>query len=88
MSVNNEEENRKQRIKQQKEVLIKRLLICLSILLVITVIFIYVNKSAAGTEIDVQTYQEQLVAGNIQQINLNQSKIQIYYKNGDIYEKT
>ena len=85
MSVNNEEENRKQRIKQQKEVLIKRLLICLSILLVITVIFIYVNKSAAGTEIDVQTYQEQLVAGNIQQINLNQSKIQIYYKNGEAH---
>jgi len=76
----NEEKNRNLRVKQQKESLIKKLVICALILVFLTVIFVYVNRNATGTEIDLQIFQEQLDNGNISRIELNQSKIQIYYK--------
>ena len=82
---NNEDQNRNIRLKQQKNSLIKKLIYCVVALLILTFIFIYVNKSAEGTQIDVQTYCEQLWAGNIYEIDLNQAKIQIYYKNGEAH---
>ena len=80
-----EDQNKNIRIQQQKDKLRKRIIYLISFILIITIVFIYLNKSAMGTEIDVQTYYEQLVSGNISEINLNQTKIQIYYKNGEAH---
>ena len=80
-----ENENRNTRIKQQKNSLIKKIVICLVILVVLTVIFVYVNKSAMGTEINYNIYVENLNNGNIKEIHLNESKIQIYYNDGEAH---
>ena len=80
-----EEQNKNLRIKQQKDKMFRRIILCLAFILVITLVYVYINRSATGTEIDVNTYVEQLTAGNIKEIDLNQTKIQIYYKNGEAH---
>lgn len=81
----NENQNRNTRIKQQKENLIKKIVICAVILVLLTAVFIYINKSATGTEISYNEYISQLYSGNIKEIDLNQSKIQIYYKSNEAH---
>ena len=80
-----EEQGKNIRIKQQKNKMYKRIAVCLILVLLLTIVYIYINKSATGTEIDYNTYVEQLEAGNIKDIYIKQSKIQIYYKNGDAH---
>ena len=80
-----QDKNRETRIRQQKQTFIKRLVICLSIILIFSVIFWAVTKSAEGTEISYNEFQTQLSGGQIKEIQLNQSKIQIYYLNGEAH---
>ena len=78
----NQEKNRETRIKQQRNVLIRNLIICLAIIAVFTIAFWVINRNAQGTEITYNEFQSQLEVGNIAQIELNQSKVQIYYQDG------
>lgn len=80
-----QDKNRETRIQQQRSTFIKRMIICLSIILVISILFIVVNKSASGTEISYNEFQTQLSGGQIKEIKLKQSKIQIYYTNGEAH---
>ncbi|MBQ4542097.1 MAG: ATP-dependent metallopeptidase FtsH/Yme1/Tma family protein, partial [Clostridia bacterium] len=61
------------------------MIICLVIIAIISIVFAVVNKSAAGTEISYNEFQTQLSGGQIKEINLKQSKIQIYYTNGEAH---
>ena len=80
-----EENNRDMKIKQQKNTFMRNLLICLAVILVFTVIFWSVSRNSSGTEISYNEFQTQLSNGQIKEIHLNQSKIQIYYVNGDAH---
>ncbi len=80
-----QDKNRETRIQQQKHTFMKRLIICLSIILIFSVIFWAVTKNAQGTEITYNEFQTQLAGGQISEINLNQSKIQIFYLNGEAH---
>lgn len=80
-----QEENKNIRIKQQRNKMLTRILICVFIILFLSLLYVYINKSASGTEIDVNTYVEQLQAGQVKEIYIKQSKIQIYYKNGEAH---
>ena len=78
-----ENKNRDTRIKQQKQSFLKKLMICIISIVLITVLFAVVNKNARGTEIDLNTFEQKLVAGQIKEINLNQERIQVYYLDGE-----
>lgn len=80
-----EENNRDTKIKQQKNTFMRNLLICLAVILIFTVIFWSVSRNSSGTEISYNEFQTQLSNGQIKEIHLNQSKIQIYYVNGDAH---
>lgn len=80
-----EENNRDMKIKQQKNTFMRNLLICLAVILVFTVIFWSVSRNSSGTEISYNEFQTQLSNGQIKEIHLNQSKIQVYYVNGDAH---
>ena len=80
-----EENNRDMKIKQQKNTFMRNLLICLAVILVFTIIFWSVSRNSSGTEISYNEFQTQLSNGQIKEIHLNQSKIQIYYVNGDAH---
>ena len=80
-----EENNRDMKIKQQKNTFMRNLLICLAVILVFTIIFWSVSRNSNGTEISYNEFQTQLSNGQIKEIHLNQSKIQIYYVNGDAH---
>ena len=80
-----EDKNRDARIKQQKNTFVRNIIICVSILLIFTLVFWLVSKSASGTEISFNEFQTQLANGNIDEIQLKQSKIQIYYVNGEAH---
>ena len=80
-----EDQNKNIRIQQQKDKLKRRIIYLLVFMLLITIVFVYINKSAAGTEISIDTFTEQLVAGNVKEIYLNQTKIQFVLKNGDAH---
>ena len=80
-----EDKNRDARIKQQKSTFIRNMIICVSILLIFTLVFWLVSRNAAGTEISFNEFQTQLANGNIEEIQLKQSKIQIYYVNGEAH---
>lgn len=80
-----EENNRDMKIKQQKNTFMRNLLVCLAVILVFTVIFWSVSRNSSGTEISYNEFQTQLSNGQIKEIHLNQSKIQIYYVNGDAH---
>ena len=81
----NEDKNRQIRIKQQKQKTIRTIIICAIILVFITVVFIAINKNARGTEINYNVFCAQLEAGNIKEIDIHQSRIQIYYQNGEAH---
>ena len=80
-----EEKKRDLKIKQQKNSFIKNIFICLVVILVFSLIFWMVSKNGSGTEISYNEFQSELVGGNIKEINLNQSKIEIYYVNGEAH---
>ncbi len=80
-----EDKNRETRIQQQKGRFIRNIIICVSILLVFTLVFWMVSKNASGTEISYNEFQTQLSNGNIKEIYLNQSKIQIVYVDGELH---
>ena len=80
-----EDKNRDARVKQQKSTFIRNMIICVSILLIFTLVFWLVSRNAAGTEISFNEFQTQLANGNIEEIQLKQSKIQIYYVNGEAH---
>lgn len=80
-----QEKNRETKIAQQKQLFIKRMIICLLIIAVISVVFFVVNKKAEGTQISYNEFQTQLTGGQIEKIKLKQSKIQIYYTNGEAH---
>lgn len=80
-----EENNRDMKIKQQKNTFMRNLLICLAVILVFTIIFWSVSRNSSGTEISYNEFQTQLSNGQIKEIHLNQSKIQVYYVNGDAH---
>ena len=80
-----EDKNRETRIAQQKGRFVRNIIICVSILLIFTLVFWLVSKNASGTEISYNEFQTQLEEGNIKEIYLKQSKIQIYYVSGDAH---
>ncbi len=80
-----EEKNRDARIKQQKGTFVRNIIICVSVLLIFTLVFWLVSKNARGTEISYNEFRTQLSAGNIDEIYLNESKIQIYYVNDEAH---
>ena len=80
-----EEQNRNTRIKQQKGKFVRNIIICVAVLLVFTVIFWVVNSQALGTEISLNEFQTELAGGQVKEVYLNNSKIQIKYKNGDAH---
>ena len=81
----NEDKNRQIRIKQQKQKAIRFIMICAILIVFITVVFIAINKNARGTEINYNVFCAQLEAGNIKEIDIHQSRIQIYYQNGEAH---
>lgn len=83
--MNEEEKNREIRIKQQKGSLIRNIVICISILLVLSLVFWLVTKNARGTEIEYTDYLGQYESGNIEKVYVNQNRIQVYYENGDAH---
>ena len=83
-----DDKNRNTRIKQQKNSLIRNILICVAILLVFTVVFWVVSRNSSGTEISYNEFQTQLDAGNIKEIDLNQSRIQVIYVSGESHRRT
>ena len=70
-----ENKNRETRIKQQKQSFFRKLVLCLTAILVITLIFSVVNRNSRGTEIDLNTFEQKLDAGQIKEINLNEERI-------------
>ncbi len=80
-----QDKNRETRIQQQKSTFFKRMIICIVIIAIISIIFAVVTKSAAGSEISYNEFQTQLSGGQIKEINLKQNKIQIYYTNGEAH---
>ena len=78
-----EKKNRETRIKQQKQSFFKKLILCITAILLITLIFTVVNRNSQGTEIDLNTFEQKLDAGQIKEINLNEERIQIYYLDGE-----
>ena len=80
-----QDKNRETRIGQQKHTFIKRMIICLVIIAVFSIVFFAVNRKAEGTQISYNEFQSQLVGGQIDEIHLKQSKIQIYYTNGEAH---
>lgn len=81
----NEDKNRQIRIKQQKQKTIRFIITCAILIVFITVVFIAINKNARGTEINYNVFCAQLEAGNIKEIDIHQSRIQIYYQNGEAH---
>ena len=80
-----QDKNRETRIGQQKHTFIKRMIICLLIIAVFTIVFFVINKKADGTQISYNEFQTHLAGGQIDEIYLKQEKIQIYYTNGDAH---
>lgn len=80
-----EDKNRNIKIKQQKNSLIRGIIICLVVIVVFSLIFWMVNKSAQGTEINYDEYISEYNGGNISDIYINQGKVQIIYANGDAH---
>ena len=80
-----QDKNRETRIGQQKHTFIKRMIICLVIIAVFTIVFFVVNRKAEGTQISYNEFQTHLTGGQIDEIHLKQGKIQIYYTNGDAH---
>ena len=80
-----EDKNREARIKQQKNTFIRNIIICVSVLLIFTLVFWLVSKNASGTEISYNEFQTQLENENIKEIYIKQSKIQIYYVDGEAH---
>jgi cell division protease FtsH len=78
-----ENKNRDLKIKQQKNVFIRNIIICVAVLLVFTLIFWAVARNSSGTEISFNEFQTELSNGNVKEIDFNQQKIQIYYVNGE-----
>lgn len=79
----NEDKNRETRIRQQKNIFLRNIIICISIILVFSLLFWLVSKNASGTQISYNEFQNELTNGNVKEIDLKQSKIQIYYVNGE-----
>ena len=82
---NIEEQNRNTRIKQQKHKFIRNIIICVAVLLVFSLIFWIVNSRALGTEISLNEFQTQLAGGQVKEVYLNNSKIQIKYNDGEAH---
>lgn len=78
-----EDKNKNEKILQQKQKFIKNILICVSIILIISVIFIVIMNNQRGPEVSVNEVIEQLESGQIKEIQFNQERIQIYYNNGE-----
>lgn len=83
--MNEEEKNKQIRASQQKSAFIRNIIICVAVLLVITLIFVLVKKSAQGTEISFDEYVTEYNGGNIKDIYIKQNKVQIYYQNGEAH---
>ena len=69
-----ENKNRDTRIKQQKQLFWKRTFILIAVVLVITVLFVVMKNKAAGTKIDVPTFEAELNAGHIKEIYFEKEK--------------
>ena len=80
-----ENKNRETRIKQQKQLFWKRTWILIAVVLVITVLFVVMKNKAAGTKIDVPTFETELNAGHIKEIYFEKEKVQVYYVNGEAH---
>ena len=80
-----EQKNKNEKIMQQKHKFLKRLILCVAFIVVISVIFVVVMNNQRGTEITVNEVVQQLESGQIQEIQFNQERIQIYYNNGEAH---
>ena len=82
---NLEQTNKNEKILQQKQKFIKRLIICVALILIISVVFVVVMNNQRGTEIDLGEFSLQLESGQIKEIHLEQERIQCYYNNGEAH---
>ncbi len=81
-----EDKNRDTRINQQKSKFIRNILICVGVLVLFAIIFwVVVVNNRQGTEITLNEFRTELSGGHIKEIDLNQTKIQIYYENGEAH---
>lgn len=80
-----EDKNRETRIQQQKHAFLRNVIICVLVVVVLSVIFWAVTRNSSGTEITYNEFKTQIDGGNIKEIDINQSKIQLYYINGEAH---
>ena len=80
-----ENKNRETRIKQQKQIFLRRVIICVALLLVLTIVFVVLKNNARGTQIDVNTFEDELNAGHVKSVYFEQNRVQVYYVNGDAH---
>lgn len=80
-----ENKNRDAKMKQQKSTFIRNMIICFAVILIFTLVFWMVSRSASGTEISYNDFQTSLENGNVKEIDFNQQKIQVYYTNGEAH---
>ncbi len=81
----NQDKNREIRINQQRNRFIRNIIICVVVLAIFSIIFWAVSRNAQGTEISFNEFRTQFVGGNVKEIDINQSKIQIYYNNDEAH---
>ena len=80
-----ENKNRETRIKQQREVFWRRTIICIALIVIFTLLFVFIKNNARGTQIDNNTFEAELNAGHIKKVYFEQNRVQVYYVNGDAH---
>ena len=80
-----EDKNRSTRIGQQRNKFIRNIVICICVLVLFSVIFWVVVRGGSGTEISFNEFNTELSAGNIKEVQFNNNKVQLYYKDNSAH---
>lgn len=80
-----EDKNRSTRIGQQRNKFIRNIVICICVLVLFSVIFWVVVRGGSGTEISFNEFTTELSAGNIKEVQFNNNKVQLYYKDNSAH---
>ena len=78
-----EQKNKNEKIIQQKRKFYKNLLICISLVIIFSVIFVVIMNNQRGPETSIDVLKTQLESGQINEIHFNQDRIQYYSNNGE-----
>ncbi len=80
-----EEKNKNIKVIEQKNKFIKNLIICISLIVIISIIFVVVMNNQRGTEISGDVLVSQIESGQVKEIHFEQNRIQVYYNNGEAH---